>query len=198
METHALIKDFLKNKQLVGLAGNRSLLPPERYTKAGVIPFYRDTQHIQYYVMKPRAERPDLPPPEFQICKGTRMQQGENNGPWVDMRSTDIADGNSEPLVMTGLREGMEELGLELGNITRLYEMGGYDFSSATTGKGKQVWLFAAEIKNRDDFRETEASTLARQWVSIADFAVVGRRDHRYIIEHIDNLLRKESSYPLR
>lgn len=198
MDSHALINRFLSRQTIVALVGAPLQLPQERYTKAGVLPFCYVDGVRQYYVMKPRAERPDLPPPEFQLCKGTRMQQGEGNGPWHDMRGDDIADELSETLVQTALREGMEELGLQLENIVGLYELGGYDFSSATTGKGKQVWLYAAEIRNCDDFIETEASTLARQWMSIAEFAVVGRPDHRYILEHIDHLLNKESSHSLR
>jgi|GEM_PF-824371 len=172
-------------------------LLPANYTKAGVVPFHRSGSQLQYYLMKPQASHPHLPPPEFQLCKGTRMRQDQAQV-WADMRDGEVADENSETLLQTALREGMEEVGLRLENIRQLYALGGFHFASASTGKDKQVWLFAVQVEDREDFLATEATTAERAWLSIEEFTAHGRPDHRYILSDIDYWLKKEYTHSSR
>lgn len=155
------------------------------------MPFVR-SGGFKYFMMKPVSISPDLSEPPFQICKGTRQYQLPD-GTWQDIRDgagqhADI----KETLAATALREGIEELGLKLDNIKYMLDMGAFNFSSATTGKTKYMWLFAAEIHHHDNFlsdAETTPSTQERKWVNCADFQAIGRKDHVSILQEIENRL---------
>jgi hypothetical protein len=182
---HALIQAFLQQHTVISLHGK----PQEGiYTKAGVIPFFKQDGKFSYYFMRPQTKMPELGEPPFQLCKGTRMHHVEKMG-WRDVKEPVAPDAKLETLPVTALREGIEELGLKLGNIQQLLDAGPYGFSSATTGKSKTMWLFAAEMKAIEDFlpaREIASSTAERSWMNAAEFNVVGRQDHRYILADID------------
>jgi hypothetical protein len=190
MDIHALIQKFLQQQ---------SNLPPtvggEGVTKAGVVPFVRDP--YRFYLMKPVAKQQNLGAPKFQLCKGTRMMKVD--GVWQDITPSltlpPTGGGEIETLAQTALREGIEELGLILENIGRLFDMGAYDFSSATTGKGKTMWLFAAEMKSEEFSPEVAPTTADRGWLTLEEFNMVGREDHRYILEDIEKKL-KEPRHP--
>lgn len=190
-DIHALIRGFLQQQTVIPLAGESSL-PPDAYTKAGIVPFIRENE-ILYCVAKPRGTMPDLGAPPFQLCKGTRQHRLKDIG-WRDMKEAAREGMDKETLAETALREGVEELGLTLENMGQIFDMGGFAFSSATTGKEKHMWLFAAEMKDRDDFlhdREIAQTTEARQWLSAGEFAVAGRADHRYIVDAIETRLKE-------
>ena len=190
MDHRIQIGHFLAQQSIVALPSAHALTyPPEQYNKAGIIPFVRGSHKISYYVMKPQARHADLPPPEFQICKGTRMQQLQD-GTWHDIRGGTVGDA-PEPLVVTALREGLEEIGLIPTNISSIYDVGGYDFSSAATGKTLHMWLFAAEVKNATDFMRPDSSTADCRWLTLEEFAIAGREDHHYILGLIDALLKE-------
>jgi hypothetical protein len=182
---HALIQTFLQQHTAMSLHGK----PQEGvYTKAGVIPFLRQDDGFSYYVMRPQTKMPELGEPPFQLCKGTRMHHVETLG-WRDVKEPIAPDAKLETLVATALREGVEELGLKLDNILQLFDVGPYGFSSATTGKSKTMWLFAAEVGNSANFlsaSEIASSTADRSWMRVSEFDVVGREDHRYILTSID------------
>lgn len=186
-DIHALIRAFLQERKVeFPFEGG------ERYTKAGVVPFVVDDDGFRFYVMKPRGHIPELGLPTFQVCKGTRMHFQEAFG-WRDMKTPD-ASGTKETLLETALREGIEELGLKLDNITTLYDMGGFCFSSATTGKGKKMWLFAVAVESEDDFlrdAEIAVSTAERRWLTAEEFAQFGRADHQYILKEIEKRLQE-------
>ncbi|NBX04345.1 MAG: NUDIX hydrolase [Alphaproteobacteria bacterium] len=183
MDKRPQIADFLASCPPLRLGG----LVGEAYTKAGVVPFMRGEDGLRFYAMKPRAKRPDLPPPEFQLCKGTRMTQ--EDGQWRDMRDGEVSTELSETLAETALREAMEEIGLVLANVTALFDVGGYDFASAASGKSKKMWLFATEVASAENFTDTEASTAERGWFTLDEFALVGRADHHEILREIARLL---------
>lgn len=166
MDIHARIQQFLQQQTIhaIGRGGYS-----EAFTKAGVVPFMRGP--YRYYLMKPVAKNLERGLPEFQICKGTRE--------------------NQETPTQTALREGVEELGLKIQNIKQLFDVGLYGFSSATTGKSKEMWLFAAEMKSEDFSDEVESTTAERGWFSLQEFEVVGREDHRYILRDIENKLKE-------
>lgn len=165
---HALIQQFLQQRSVIAL---EKFSAGDAFTKAGVVPVHGN----QFYVMKPKASHPDLPPPEFQLCKGTR--QYFDGKSWQDIKTKYVTD-QKESLIATALREGMEELGLRLSNIETLYDCGPYDFSSASTGKGKSMWLFAAKVKSPEDFSAADAATAERAWLTLAEFKAQGRKDH--------------------
>lgn len=154
------------------------------------MPFVRDEDGFRFYGMKPRSTAPELGIPPFQVCKGTRMHRVPGVG-WCDMRQGMHA-ADMETLIETALREGIEELGLELENIAGIYDMGAFGFSSATTGKPKQMWLFAAEMMDENDFlhdREVALTTEDRRWFTAQEFAAHGREDHRYILKEMETRL---------
>lgn len=187
-DIHALIQTFLQQQSVASLVSGQA--NPEDYTKSGVIPFMNTRDGLWYYVMKPVGNIPELGEPPFQLCKGTR-QYFSGLG-WHDMRDGAGQGAKKETLAQTALREGIEELGLKLENVARLMDMGGYGFSSATTGKSKQMWLFAAEIKDGGGFlpdADIADTTHARKWLKAAEFAIVGREDHRYIVQDIETRL---------
>jgi len=187
MDVHARIQTFLQQRSVVALPYSAPL-PDGHYTKAGVIPFIRADPTL-YYMMKPVAKRPGLGAPDFQIGKGTRMEFV--GGEWVDMREAGVIGDERETLVMSALREGIEELGLKLDTIKTLYDAGPYQFASSNTGAPKYMWLFAAEMTSRDMLAdaEIEPSTAERGWLTLADFMIAGREDHRYILTDIASKL---------
>jgi len=190
-DIHALIRAFLQQQTIKSLI-DRPSLPPESYTKAGVVPFIRENGDFRFYVMKPSGKIPELGEPLFQIGKGTRQHYVKNA--WRDIKEFSTITGEKETLAQTALRESVEELGIVFSNIAALFDMGGFEFSSATTGRAKHMWLFAAEVKNTEDFlsdAETAPTTGARKWLLASEFAVAGREDHRYIVEEIERRLRQ-------
>jgi len=158
------------------------------YTKAGVVPFIQRKAQLAYYLMKPVAKNPGLDAPKFQLCKGTRMMKV--GGVWVDMPDGMNAE-IKESLAATALREGIEELGLNLTNIKALFDVGSYGFSSATTGKSKEMWLFAAEMGAEEFSGEVAPTTAECAWLTLQEFDIAGREDHRYILRDIESRLKE-------
>ncbi len=188
---HAAIEAFLQQQTIARLWEDVHSHTITHYNKAGVVPFVRQ-EGFSFFLMKPVSTSPDLGEPPFQICKGTRQYQLPD-GSWQDIRDgagqhADI----KETLAATALREGIEELGLKLDNINQLLDMGAFNFSSATTGKTKYMWLFAAEVHAADNFlsdAETTPSTQERKWLNCADFQSIGRKDHVNILAEIERKL---------
>lgn len=180
------IQEFLNRQAVISLRADAQAASGESIIKAGVVPFTRGNDY-RYFMMKPVAKRPGLGAPAFQICKGTRMRRATGHG-WIDMRDDTPATGEKETLAVTALREGIEELGLILGNIRQIIDVGPYDFSSAKTGKSRQMWLFALEMLSETDVLPMSGvapTTAERGWLSLEQFSVVGREDHRYILDDI-------------
>jgi len=191
MNVHARIQTFLQQQTVVPLAPPATVVE-ETYLKAGVVPFVRGQGVIRYCLMKPVAKRPGLSPPAFQICKGTRMRKSDNG--WIDMREPSENREGTETLTTTALREGIEELGINLEAITGIFDVGPYRFSSAHTGSDKHMWLYALEMASVDELlpmEHVEKSTAERGWLTADEFAVVGRDDHRYILRDIADKLEK-------
>jgi 8-oxo-dGTP pyrophosphatase MutT (NUDIX family) len=190
---YASINKFLQQQTVVSLVPEAALrLSPDRFLKASVVPFIRRAG-LEYYVMKPRAARPELAPPEFQLCKGTRKHFMDGLG-WCDMKEGQPGEGQRETLLETALREGVEELGLELMNIVSVFELGPYSFQSATTKKSKQMWVFAVEVIDGSDFLDAsriEPTTAERGWMRPDVFAAEGRSDHRPVLADVHEKLVK-------
>jgi hypothetical protein len=187
--SHALISAFLQQASISSMVSDDHRPIADRFTKAGVVPFVRGTPR-QYYFMKPNSTIEGLGEAPYQICKGTRMYYRAQQG-WHDIRDPRERGERQEALLVTALREGIEELGLKLESITRIIEMGPYGFASATTGRSKEMWLFALEMQ-ADGFgnaSEVAASTASRAWMHSAQFTATGRDDHRPILRDIDDKL---------
>lgn len=181
------IQAFLENNSVESLVYTPESLAI--YNKAGIIPFIVIGGERRYCVMKPISKQPELGDPEFQLCKGTRMFFA--GGVWQDMKQP-LEHDEMESLEFTALREGVEELGLMIDNIKSLYDMGPFGFTSATTGKQKASWMFAAEIIDESTFlplAELVETTAERKLVTLAEFEEIGRPDHVFILQHIDSIL---------
>lgn len=190
-DVHAKIQQFLQ-------AANQHSLTKEReqgalfYNKAGVIPFIRDDPW-HFLVMKPIPKHAHLEPPAFQICKGTRMHK-KKLGKWKDIRDNDQPEAQREALVVTALREGIEELGLQMDAIISLVDMGPYTFSSAVSSDDKHMWLFGAELTSPNallPIYEITATTADRSWMNSAQFETQGRADHKPIMQDIAKRLKE-------
>lgn len=189
--SHATIHDFLQQQTVVSLVQDFVLRqPPDKILKVGILPFI-NCSGLEYYFMKPKATHAELAAPEFQICKGTRMHYFEGVG-WRDIKEGERSEERRELLIETALREGREELGLDFFNIVGLFEVGTYNFISASTGKAKQMWMFAAEVISKSDFlpdTEIANTTAERKWMNATDFEQIGREDHRSIVTDINKKL---------
>jgi ADP-ribose pyrophosphatase YjhB (NUDIX family) len=192
MDRHEKTAAFIEKAPVISLC---TAPKADVFNKAGLVPHMQTAQGLAYYVMKPAAKRPDFPPPQFQLCKGTRMAQAAD-GKWHDIKEgATIA--HAEPLVQTALREGMEEVGLVLENIITLYDAGTHGFASATTGQKKEAWFFTALLRDGACFTTPDASTAECAWMTLDEFAIAGRPDHHYILSQIESLL-KEKVYSSR
>ncbi len=198
-DVHARIHSFLQQRSVISLVAGEAV-SSAHILKAGVVPFIRlekkEGQQAEqgaflYFLMKPVARHERLAPPAFQLCKGTRMTREREA--WRDLRDGEEAGVEAEAVAVTALREGIEELGLRLEGIVKLLELGPYRFSSAKTGRKRHMWLFAAEMESMESFQpdaEVAPTTAERQWLSLAEFDIVGRNDHRYILRDIEARLR--------
>ncbi len=154
-------------------------------TKVGIVPFVA-LPALKILAMKPRASAKHLGDPAFQIAKGTRRIF--INEAWCDMRDDDLryADPSFyESLTDTALREGYEEVGLKSGNIVRMFDLGGFTFTSASKGIVKPIHIFAAQIKQTNDFSAFEATTSETRWMTPEEFARDGRDDHANIMQEV-------------
>ena len=74
------------------------------------------------------------------------------------------------------LREGFEELGLLQENITEIIDAGSYLGRTA---------IFLARIKDKDNFGEYHFETAETKWLTIEEFASIGRNIHIPIVKQI-------------
>lgn len=123
--------------------------------KAGVLPFHRDEAgRIHFYLMKPKAkEGQDYDtPPQFQICKGTREYQYKGEGgvwQWEECkpRNRKMKEGDKpEPLFVTAIREGIEEIGLQPDSIQRSFEWGRATYQGQKVERTHTLWLYVVEV----------------------------------------------------
>lgn len=153
--------------------------------KAAILPFLRaaTTENWRFLVMKPQARHPQLGPPPFQLCKGTRMGgETEDEREWRDIRPEALLPIHVEPLALTALREGWEELGLPIAGEMRLYDLGRHGFSSASTKNSVFLWLFAAEMPGSPVLHKAAETTADRAWLRADEFTQAGRADHAPIL----------------
>lgn len=167
--------------------GHHSATQPDVHL-AGLIPIYSEQGKLHTYVMRPKAEKPKLGTPQLQIGKGTRrIKDGKQ---WRDANRADypISDSKdkAEPLVITALREGQEELGLVLDNILLIYDCGVHSFFSSTTEEEKRMAVFMVAMDDPAMFVEPDpkrSKTAERRWVVPGQEKDI-KPDHAEILKH--------------
>lgn len=163
--------------------------------KAGTVPFIVRDDGIYFYLHKPIGRHPELGDPGFQIPKGTREAQNDD-GEWERFNAKKHSKEKKEPLIVSALREGIEEVGLKTANIERLMEWGAVTFTSAAKGHEKSMWLYLAEVRNQEDFAppdEEHGNTAQCKWFSLetAEAEEQIRPDHRVILRNLDQKLKE-------
>lgn len=177
-DIHTQIQAFLSSQSHFS-AGDDAV------TKAGIIPYIEFGESKLYMAMRPLAKRPELGLPEFQLCKGTRMFFDGTE--WHDMKAGKTS-GQLEQLAVTALREGVEELGLVVGNISHMRECGVVNFTSVSTQKPIPTMMFMAKLRDKEQFMpiETIADTTAeRQFFTLEAFRRIARPDHAHVLDSI-------------
>jgi 8-oxo-dGTP pyrophosphatase MutT (NUDIX family) len=168
--------------------------------KAGIVPFVRGSAgEIQFYLMSPRASEKYSTPSKLQICKGTREYKKpvKSRALWVNYGIKDmgnVAPENLETLLVTALREGIEEVGLRISNISQIFEQGLVEFKSETSGEPKKLWLYLAEVQEKAAFDlpdEEHANTGERRWVSLSADRELIREDYQEILQGIVQKLQE-------
>lgn len=164
----------------------------EAVNKAGLIPYVIEPQAILYLMHQPNASKPELGPPGWQICKGTRMRL--EAGRWTDIRKPAGHMESAESLQATALREAIEELGIKLENLLNLHDIGNRDYHSATRGNRKTMRLFLSQVQDKDNFlplSEIATSTQDRRWMSAEEFRREGREDFIPIMNAMDAIVKE-------
>lgn len=154
----------------------------------GVMPVWRDAEGVKVWLARPRPEKPHLPPPLFQLGKGTRMMLDAGRLRDCEYADLPLNEAQAEPLPVTALREGQEELGLVLDNIKTLYHAGLHSFTSASQGTPKFMALLVAVMKKSEGFERPDpvrSKTEACAWLNPWTESAVIRSDHLSIIQRL-------------
>ncbi len=167
-----------------------SAAPRGMITKAALLPFRVAEGAYEVCLMRPVGSKKELGDAKHEICKGTRMWRLPD-GTWMDLKSEPYpTEGTAEDLLMTALREGSEEMGLPFEAIEALYDAGVQDFTSASTGVGKQMQLYfvrmTPEVRIVPD-RAVVSGTEEVTWMGVEEAGRDARVrvDHRGILQRI-------------
>lgn len=129
--------------------------------RAGVIPFYIEGDKVLMMFMKPGD--PDFGGDVFQIAKG-KYEEGESAR-------------------TAAFREGHEELGLKLENVSLIFELG--TFLGYTT-------VYLAEVLDPKDFDPFHFETSETKWMTFDGFSKVGRDLHKPIVREAVKFIKSE------
>lgn len=127
--------------------------------KAGVIPYFLNGDIIELYVLK--SSNPNFGGPDWQIAKGH------------------VDDG--ETPIDAAFREGAEELGLKKANFasskvtSHVVDVEGLKLSY-------KMMFVAVEVKSKTDFDEPHYETGETKWMSLDEWAKIGRENQREIV----------------
>lgn len=168
--------------------------------KAGLLPFYQHPDGtIEVYLMCPKASRPELGPPKFQIAKGTRMIRDAGKSRDVQASDFPLEDlSRTEDLLATALREGAEEIGLRTENLVKIYVAKSFIFSSASSGNERYMMLYAGLVHDREAFDAPDsftAKTATCQWMTLEECKEQAREDHLAIIEEIYGRMKHAQAF---
>ena len=87
-----------------------------------------------------------------------------------------------ESFLEAAKREAKEEVGLFIGNVVKIEELG--IFMGRTT-------VFVAKVKNKDMFGEPSFETESVKWMNPEEFQEDGRELHRPVIQAAVRLIKK-------
>lgn len=121
--------------------------------RSGLIPFHTD-DNGEMKMMFMQPSDPLYGGPDFQIAKG-KIEVGESE-------------------LETAIRESNEELGLRQDNILHTFYCGKF------LGR---THVFAAIVKNKEDFDDFDNETGAVSWMTLREFWDVGRDIHREVVQ---------------
>ncbi len=157
--------------------------------KIGILPFVAGEKGgLDFLLMKPRATvgHPGGPP-SFQIAKGTREATSGTKS-WNTGQQKEVTPYplRMESYLETAIREGREELGLKPSNIRRMFDLGVYSVNSETTGKPKEMRLFAAELKSPDTyFIRPQPTTQDVRWFEQGEGMALVKKSHMRIVQDV-------------
>lgn len=120
--------------------------------RAGTIPYIIENGQVLMMFMRP--SNPEYGGDAFQIAKG-RVEDGEDT-------------------MTAALREAKEELGLFIGNVILVEDLG--LFMGRTT-------VYVAKVKSRDMFGEPSFETSEVTWMTPEQFNESGRDLHRPVVK---------------
>lgn len=129
---------------------------PIRVYRAGLIPYHidEDTGRIKMMFMRPIPEVAKWSGDVFQMAKG-KIEEGEE-------------------AEAAAVREAREELGLFIGNVEMISEVG--NFLGRTT-------VFVAKVKSMDMFGLPTDETEETAWMTEEEFLIDGRELHHPVIQ---------------
>jgi len=122
--------------------------------RAGTVPYIIENGQVLMMFMRPSNEQ--YGGNQFQLCKG-RVEEGED---------TQTA----------AIREAKEELGLFVGNMLMIEEVG--NFMGRTT-------VFLAKIKDRNMFGLPDEETAETTWMTLEQFMADGRDLHKPVVQAV-------------
>lgn len=129
--------------------------------RSGILPYYIEENQIKMLFMRPSD--PKFGGDTFQIAKG-KHEDGETPKD-------------------AGLREGNEELGLFVGNINTLHELGKF------LGR---THIFVAKIGDPDMFGDPHHETGETRWMTPDEFHAEGRDLHKPVVKAAVRFIEKQ------
>ncbi|PPD54360.1 MAG: hypothetical protein CTY12_03450 [Methylotenera sp.] len=138
-------------------------LQPERKLvyRAGTIPYI--VEHGQIYMMFMKPSDQEFGGDRYQLAKGKVEDEDPDHK-------------------FAAIREAKEELGLFVGNVVLIEEVG--VFMGRTT-------VFIAKVKNRDMFGEPSFETESVKWMTPEEFHVDGRDLHKPVVASCVRRIKK-------
>lgn len=159
------------------------------FMKAGVLPFCDISDRREYMFMKPASRHGD--DPGIQIAKGSRLYKLGDN--WEDSKERPELTRNvhaiPENILITALREGYEELGLNLQNIKWILSGSIQPYRVKGIGEGRRMFLVPIEVKNKEDFHLPVEEGVEIFWFDKSRFGEL-RPDYTELASKIDTQLR--------
>ena len=172
-------------------------VPDRDITRAGVLVYHCPHNRMEAVEMlfATPAAKPGFTPPKDQIAKGGRQVRTPSG--YRDLDNRNDANGyhstDLEPLLRNALREGIEELGLRLANISDLHDAGAVIFTSEKTGRQTPMQLYLVRVADKQAFDAVDPTHAARvRWLTPEAFEAEGREDHKPIVRESLARLRRE------
>jgi len=141
--------------------------PITNSAKSGIVPFTVNDGIIRMLFMTPSD--PFYGGPDPQIAKGG-IDEGETSE-------------------ITAVREGIEELGLRLENVVSVVRV--VEPTAIEPERDYVLEVFAAEVKDPAAFDRPHYETGSVHWLTIDEFAVIGRPAHRSIVSDIHQFISR-------